>query len=45
MPPLTVLTKPIMSTGRKLALTVLRCYLAIAMILVIVRLVQMALAH
>jgi len=45
MPPLNVLTKPIMSTGRKIALTVLRCYLAIAMILVIVRLVQMALAH
>jgi Mn2+/Fe2+ NRAMP family transporter len=45
MPPLNVLTKPVMSTGRKVALTVLRSYLAIAMVLVIVRLVQMALAH
>jgi len=45
MPPLNVLTKPVMSTGRKIALTVLRSYLAIAMILVIVRLVQMAFAH
>jgi Mn2+/Fe2+ NRAMP family transporter len=45
MPPLNVLTKPVMSTGRKIALTILRSYLAIAMILVIVRLVQMALAQ
>jgi Mn2+/Fe2+ NRAMP family transporter len=45
MPPLNVLTKPVMSTGRKVALTILRSYLAIAMVLVIVRLVQMALAH
>jgi Mn2+/Fe2+ NRAMP family transporter len=45
MPPLNVLTKPVMSTGRKVALTILRSYLAIAMILVIVRLVQMAIGH
>jgi len=45
MPPLNMLTKPVMSTGRKIALTILRSYLAIAMVLVIVRLVQMALAH
>ena len=45
MPPLNVLTKPVMSTGRKVALTILRSYLAIAMVLVIVRLVLMALAH
>ena len=45
MPPLNMLTKPVMSTGRKVALTILRSYLAIAMVLVIVRLVQMALAH
>src|SRR6516164_2776974 len=45
MPPLNVLTKPVMSTGRKVALTILRSYLAIAMVLVIVRLVQLALAH
>ncbi len=45
MPPLNMLTRPVMSTGRKIALTILRAYLAIAMVLVIVRLVQMALAH
>ena len=45
MPPLNVLTKPVMSTGRKVALTILRSYLAIAMILVMVRLVQMAIGH
>jgi hypothetical protein len=34
-----------MSTGRKIGLTVLRSYLAIAMILVIVRIVQLAIGH
>jgi hypothetical protein len=45
MPPLNMLSKPIMSTGRKIGLTVLRSYLAIAMILVIVRIVQLAIGH
>ncbi|MFY9930855.1 MAG: divalent metal cation transporter, partial [Streptosporangiaceae bacterium] len=45
MPPLNMLSRPVMSSGRKLALTILRSYLAIAMVLVIVRIVQMALAH
>jgi Mn2+/Fe2+ NRAMP family transporter len=45
MPPLATLSKPVMSTGRKLGLTALRSYLAIAMIMVIVKLVQVALAH
>jgi len=45
MPPLNMLSKPVMSTGRKIGLTALRAYLAIAMILVIVRIVQVALAH
>jgi len=45
MPPLNMLSKPVMSTGRKIALTILRSYLAIAMVLVIVRLVQMAIGH
>jgi hypothetical protein len=41
-----MLTKPSMSTGRKIGLTVLRSYLAIAMVLVIVRIVQLAIiAH
>jgi hypothetical protein len=35
----------VMSTSRKAGLTILRSYLAIAMILVVVRLFQMALAH
>jgi len=43
MPPLTMLSKPAMSTGRKVALTILRSYLAIAMVLVILRIIQMAL--
>jgi Mn2+/Fe2+ NRAMP family transporter len=45
MPPLNMLSKPVMSTGRKVGLTILRSYLAIAMVLVIVRLIQMAIAH
>jgi hypothetical protein len=34
-----------MSAGRQAALTVLGSYMAITMVLVIVRIVQMALAH
>ena len=45
MPPLAMLAKPAMSTSRKAGLTVLRSYLAIAMVLVIVRIVQMAIGH
>ena len=45
MPPLNVLTKPIMSGGRKAGLAVMRSYLAVAMILVIVRIIQMAVGH
>jgi hypothetical protein len=45
MPPLAMLTKPVLSTGRKLGLSALRAYLAIAMIMVIVKIVQVAIAH
>jgi Mn2+/Fe2+ NRAMP family transporter len=45
MPPLAMLSKPVMSRSRKVGLTVLRSYLAIAMVLVVVRLVEVALAH
>jgi NRAMP (natural resistance-associated macrophage protein)-like metal ion transporter len=45
MPPLNMLSKPVMSAGRKAALTVLGSYMAIAMVLVIVRIIQMALAR
>ena len=44
MPPLNMLSKPVMSAGRKVTLTILGSYMAIAMILVIVRIIQMALA-
>ena len=43
MPPLTLLTRPELSATRRIGLTVLRTYLLIAMILVIVRVVQLAL--
>ncbi len=45
MPPLNMLSKPAMSAGRKVALAVLGSYVAIATVMVIVRIVQMALAH
>ena len=45
MPPLAMLSKPVLSTGRRLGLTALRAYLAIAMILVIVKIVQVAIGH
>jgi hypothetical protein len=45
MPPLAMLAKPVLSTGRKVGLTALRAYLAIAMILVIVKIVQVAIGH
>jgi Mn2+/Fe2+ NRAMP family transporter len=45
MPPLTLLDRPVMSTGRKLGMSALRLYLAVAMILVIVRIVELATMH
>jgi Mn2+/Fe2+ NRAMP family transporter len=45
MPPLNMLSKPVMSAGRKVALAVVGSYMAITMVLVIVRIVQMSLAH
>jgi Mn2+/Fe2+ NRAMP family transporter len=45
MPPLAMLSKPVLSTGRKIGLTALRAYLAIAMILVVVKIVQVAIGH
>jgi Mn2+/Fe2+ NRAMP family transporter len=44
MPPLAELGTPVLSTGRKVGLTLLRGYLFIAMILVIVKIVMLA-AH
>jgi hypothetical protein len=45
MPPLTLLTRPKLSTGRRAGLTVLRLYLLIATGLVIVRVAQIAAGH
>jgi len=45
MPPLNMLTKPVMSADRKVALAVLGSYVAIATVMVIVRIVPMALTH
>ena len=45
MPPLAMLRRPAMSTGRKIGMSALRLYLAVAMILVIVRIVELAVGH
>jgi NRAMP (natural resistance-associated macrophage protein)-like metal ion transporter len=45
MPPLALLDRPAFSTGRKIGMSALRLYLAVAMILVIVKIVQLALGH
>ncbi len=45
MPPLALLARPAMSTGRKIGMSALRLYLAVAMILVIVRIVQLAIGR
>ena len=45
MPPLALLQRPPMSTGRKIGMAALRLYLAVAMILVIVKIVELALGH
>jgi hypothetical protein len=45
MPPLALLTAPKLSTGSRIGLTVLRTYLLIAMILVVIRVYQLALGR
>jgi len=45
MPPLALLRRPSMSVGRKIGMSALRLYLGVAMILVILKIVQLALAH
>ena len=45
MPPLHLLQRPAMSTGRKLGVGALQIYLAVATILVIVKIVELAIAH
>jgi NRAMP (natural resistance-associated macrophage protein)-like metal ion transporter len=45
MPPLALLARPTMSAGRKVAMSALRLYLAVAMILVVVKVAELAAAH
>ncbi|MEY9842977.1 NRAMP family divalent metal transporter [Streptacidiphilus sp. MAP5-3] len=45
MAPLETLTRPVMATGRKIGMSALRSYLLVAMILVIVKIVEVALGH
>ena len=45
MPPLATLSTPLLSPVRKIGLSALRIYLAVAMVLVIVKIVQVALGH
>jgi Mn2+/Fe2+ NRAMP family transporter len=45
MPQLSELTRPVMSTTRKIGMGALRLYLAVAMILVIVKITELALGH
>ena len=45
MPPLNLLRRPAMSAGRKVGMAALRLYLGVAMVLVIIKIVQLALRH
>ena len=45
MPQLALLRRPPVPTGRKIGMTILRTYLAAATVLVIVKIVQLAIAH
>jgi len=45
MPPLSELPTPVIAGARRAGLIALRCYLAVAMIMVIVKVVLMAVAH
>ncbi len=45
MPPLETLAKPVTSTGYKIGMGALRSYLLVAMILVVIKIVEVALGH
>jgi len=45
MPPLALLRRPPVPLGRKIGMTILRSYLAVATVLVAVKIVQLVLAH
>ena len=45
MPPLNLLQRPVMSPARKIGMSALRLYLAVAVVLVIIKIVQLAIGH
>ena len=45
MPPLALLHRPAMSASRKIGMSALRLHLAVAMILVIIKIAQLAIGH
>src|SRR5258708_4822917 len=45
MPPLALLHRPAISTGRKIGMSALLLYVGVAMVLVIIKIVQLALGH
>jgi hypothetical protein len=45
MPQLALLKRPAVPLGRKIGMSILRSYLAVATILVAVKIIQLALAH
>jgi Mn2+/Fe2+ NRAMP family transporter len=45
MPPLSLLQRPAVSASRKIGMSALRLYLTVAMVLVIVKIVQLAMPH
>ncbi|MDF3289792.1 NRAMP family divalent metal transporter [Streptomyces silvisoli] len=45
MPPLATLTRPTMSTARRIGMGALRSYLFVAMVLVVIKIVEVALGH
>jgi hypothetical protein len=45
MPRLVTLTAPPMSSARKIGMTALRVYLGVAMVVVVIRIIQVAATH
>jgi hypothetical protein len=45
MPPLSLLTRPVLNLGQRLGLGTLATYMIISSVLVVVRIVQLAIGH